>query len=450
VTGLDVTDPANFTLGILGDIYTHHTSDGESGRIDFEYYPELTYLQTLQFGARYSERTSDQIGATEILPLPPDPLSEFPELAMVSPASGFAIAAALPMSDMQKLRSSFGLAPGPADPSPSQEYSLTEKTYAGYGRIIYEFGLGDIEVDGDLGVRVVETKTDAEGAAVIAGGDTVATLKESSYTDVLPSASIRFRLSPEFTLRASASKTVTRPDFLSLSPTLNLSSTTGTGSGGNPDLKAFTTSGADLALEWYFSNSGYATAGIFYKDVDGFLQNESRIEEIGGTPYVITRPVQGSEGHVKGVELQYSHRFIDLPGLLSNLGLNANYTYIDSEQPVEGTEETIQIVGLSKDTVNLGVYYASDPLFVRFGYNYRSGFLQNVANLDAIPGQNEYGSQTFMDATVQYTFTPKVAVVANVLNIAQPTTGYFKMDPLIPSNRFKTYRRYEVGVRLTF
>src|SRR3546814_20700861 len=84
----------------------------------------------------------------------------------------------------------------------------------------------------------------------------------------------------------------------------------------------------DLGFEHYFGNQGLLSAGLFWKEVDSFIVNETVAvfvnDQAGGRLGPVSQPANGSGGRVKGFELagQYAFDF--------GLGFTANYTFSDT------------------------------------------------------------------------------------------------------------------------
>ncbi len=84
-------------------------------------------------------------------------------------------------------------------------------------------------------------------------------------SDFMPHLGVNWSPTKEVIVRASASRNVSRPDFRELSPQLFNDVTGGLAVQGNPDLNRATIIHSDLRLEWYFSESEFASIGGFYK-----------------------------------------------------------------------------------------------------------------------------------------------------------------------------------------
>lgn len=265
-----------------------------------------------------------------------------------------------------------------------------EDTLAGYALV--RFGSdGPLHFDGNVGVRVIQTKNDASGpalriAAIQNTADVPTCLLAASaaglpastcdalaaayafssgnpndlqvdgknkYTNVLPSLNLRFFLQDNLQLRLAAARAMVRPNFNQLNPFTQLSFSfqpTGfppgvgvpggteltpfTGIGGSPRLKPTTSDQFDASLEYYFGSANSLTFAAFYKHIKNYIfagESDQSFTAGGQTiDFRLTRQMNGDKGSIKGFELAYQQFYDFLPGALSGLGLQANLTYVDS------------------------------------------------------------------------------------------------------------------------
>jgi outer membrane receptor protein involved in Fe transport len=78
--------------------------------------------------------------------------------------------------------------------------------------------------------------------------------------------------------------------------------------------------------------------------------------------------------------------FLDrLPGWLSGIGVEANYTYLDSKIPgdlyydINGVAHNdVPLQGLSKHNANVAFLYEHNPFSLRIAYSWRSKYLQST------------------------------------------------------------------------
>ena len=221
---------------------------------------------------------------------------------------------------------------------PGNSYSINEKAYGGYG--LAKFG-GDTW-RGNVGVRVITTDQTSQGFIIGGanpqftnpfGGFTPSTAKRS-YTDILPSANLSLDLSDQVVLRFGAGKTVTRPDFVDITPGVDLNGTLLTGRGGDPNLDPYRANQYDLSIEWYPDRETIVALAAFYKDIQSYIVNSTSTETLPGVfvpgsqpagcvaagggnpnlfncPYQINRRSNGTGGRNPGLRI---------PGFAPDLG----------------------------------------------------------------------------------------------------------------------------------
>ena len=305
-----------------------------------------------------------------------------------------------------------------------------EKTYAAFALLRFGKDLASGTLDGNVGVRVVRTDYTASGSArqpdwtthpllnnngdpdFVSKWGTGAWLPnhfEDSYQDVLPSLNLRWKLSDELQFRLAASKAIARPSLDQLTANLSLGGdilttylppdpndpnapqvpaaevvTSFTGSGGNPLLRPMEATQFDAAAEWYFAPQGSLYTTLFHKDLKNYLLRGSQTQNLFGRDWIVDTTVNGDEGSVRGFEIGYSQFYDGLPGWLRGLGMQANFTYVDSEggSPTPGPSGDAATVppglpleGLSKRSYNVVGLYQRGPVEARLAYNWRQRWL---------------------------------------------------------------------------
>lgn len=280
-----------------------------------------------------------------------------------------------------------------------------------------------VPLDGNVGVRVVRTQETQEGFQGTNSTDAEPIDFDRSYVDTLPSVNLRYELSKGLYLRGAASKTITRPDFNRMSPslTLNAAPVIPIGGAGNPDLRPMRADNYDIALEKYLGKTTSVYLTGFRKNVDGFISNVTNPETHDGTVYQVTRPFNTGASVIRGAELGYQQFYDLLPGWLSGFGLQANYTYVDSD--VE--DSSLPLAGLSRHSYNIIGIYERGPVSARIAYNWRDKYLTSIVS--GIPVyMDAYG---WLDASVSYRFTDKISLAiegTNLLNTVR--TSYYGRD----------------------
>lgn len=330
-----------------------------------------------------------------------------------------------------------------------------ERTEAAYAMLYFgnDEALG-VPVDGNVGVRIVQTKTQADGYGLFpdlsatAASDELKALyhgqyfdtnSRGTYTDVLPSLNLRFKLAEDLQWRIAASRAMARPDFTQLQAFLQLAATTEndgtvsewTGTAGNPDLKPMTANQLDMALEWYFDSSDLLYTTLFYKDVKNYFSTQTRTESYGGQDWLVTRPYNMDKGVIQGFELGYTQFFDSLPGWMSGFGVTGNFTFVDSSGGVNTATDPysnttvigvkLPLEGLSRRSYNLAGIYEQGPWSIRLAYNWRSRYLLTTSDAAThLPTwADDYGQ---LDGSAFYRFDDHWQLGVQANNLTDSTT----------------------------
>ncbi len=361
-----------------------------------------------------------------------------------------------------------------------------EETSAVYAMV--DFGLDDfvLPFDGNVGVRVVNTQVEAEGVQTLTyrvpsdtGTDIQAQspiVVEQDYTEVLPSLNLRFFLAEDLYWRIAASKGLSRPSFYDLRANFTLNEnymdhdsdpTTppvfddATGTGGNPGLEPLTVNQVDTSLEWYYSEAGMLYATLFHKKVKNFIQNgvydaEFEVPGKGLLPFEITAPVNGEEGTIEGFEVGMQTFFDFLPAPWDGFGMQANYTYVDSEAPsptatdTEGNPLLVPLEGLSENSYNLVAMYEKGGFSARLAYNWRDSWVITTSGNGTgnLPIYNDdYGQ---LDASLSYDFNDTYSVSFDVVNLLDENNFTYQAFPNRPRDYVLNDRRIGVRLRANF
>lgn len=448
--GDPATDPSRFYLNGLFQTWSHIEGEENAwrgdGRFDFEEGP----IAALQFGLRYADRTAAAKGSVEISTPPPGgagtgnitanpnpdnqvvglfpadqffcskPGNEALHQQFLTPCYDYLIDSA------DFLRAFYGLPTGLAPENPGRFFDIGEKKTAGYLQARYDFELFGMPVDGLVGVRVEKVRRNLNAFAFDAGtGEYTPLTRDTDDINTLPNFSANLHLSDAWQLRLSAAKTLTYPVFGDLNPSISLNPGTinraGIASSGNPDLTPVESKSYDVSLEWYFSPVGYASVGLFHRDVDGYIQRYVTDTVIGGEPYELSLPLSAGNGYLQGVELAWQQTFDFLPGAWSGLGAQFNYTYIDGETSspafVGGPEITRPLQNVSKNNYNAVLFYENFGISARLAYGYRSRYIDFFTQDTVSGNEDQVEPANSLDLSVGYDITPQATVVFSATNL---------------------------------
>ncbi|PZR34141.1 TonB-dependent receptor [Caulobacter segnis] len=358
---------------------------------------------------------------------------------------------------------------------PGQTYDVTLKEQSAYGSADFEIG----NLHGDIGLRVIQTELNVKqnltgdvrnyGDTNADAGDQVTKRK---YTDWLPSVNAVYDLTDNIKLRAAYAKTMQPLDLgnygggLSIFTAdcgngLNIRCVTGASSSGNPNLNPWRASNFDGAVEYYFGRASMLNISAFQLKIDSFVTGGTIKGRFPDQDGVIRRdvdvslPLQGDGGSVKGVEVGAKIAFADvLPdmGLLSNFGVDGNYTYSPShESRLDLAGDEIPFFDNSKHQFNLVGWYQDDKLQARVAYNYRtdrlSGTMGGGGNR-VIPVMQK--STGYVDVNVSYNVRENVTVYFNGSNVTGEIEDYylrFAKGKTQYSSQNEFEPRYTLGIR---
>jgi TonB-dependent receptor len=513
---------ANYSLGQEMTHFERNAAEAKTARFDAEYSFDDSIIKSVKAGARYSEKSADNINtgydwntryATWFNGYDKNTLPKVTagqaskHLSLYSfdsfqrgdanvPAAGYLYSQAAVKNfrattdDVNSTCPSEPFSWGCADQvypdwtrleNPIYGNQQDEKTAAIYGMVNYAFDDAAFPVDGNVGVRIVQTDNVAHGhivynaitlpnnGPVIQPASSQDYDAENSYTHVLPSFNLRLKASEDLFIRFAASKAIWAPSFADMqarmtvggavrdgvnNPTINdynFSITQDT----NPYLEPMTANQFDISAEWYFDDKGgMAHLALFNKQVEDFFRR-------GTTPFTVAG-VNGNDlsgtatwlanvgsGDINGLEVGFNKFFDSLPAPFDGLGIQANYTYIDSKAhiplplpgtgngaaPIDTDKSTygqLPVDQLSKNAFNIVGMYEKDGISARVAYSWRSKYLigwgSNGFNPDftdwsgkaSIPVYNDdYGQ---VDASIGYTFMDNYTVTLEASNLLKAKT----------------------------
>ncbi|WP_235524429.1 TonB-dependent receptor [Caulobacter sp. Root655] len=349
---------------------------------------------------------------------------------------------------------------------------VEEKDTAAYAQLDFDTDRFAIPIRGDLGVRYVKTEQSSTGYQLVAGAAQQATV-DRDYDDVLPALNLTAELRSDLLLRFGAAKVMTRPNLGSLTPGGSLS-TVGvfSVSSGNPDLDPIRATTYDLAVEWYFAKDSLLSVGLFYKDIESYIQTSrisqpfsasglpvSLLDGLGVSPndtFLFSRPVNTKGGPLKGIEISYQQPFSFLPGAFKNLGAIFNVTIVDSKIDYISARSPTgfvqnDLVGLSKNAFNATLYYEDQRFSARVSGAYRDQYLTAVPSGTSTNDVDGVRKTFTVDASASYSLNKRLKLTFEGLNL----TDEFN-DQYTDSQRDSVYvyshtgRQFNFGLRYSF
>lgn len=267
------------------------------------------------------------------------------------------------------------------------------------------------------------------------------------YTDVLPSLSLNWTLTENQTLRASASQTLSRPEYRELAPVMYREVLGGDNVLGNADLRRSLIRNVDLRWEWYPGPSEAVTVGLFAKDF------KDPIERIflgtSGTRVITFANAEGARNY--GVELELRKGLGFLSDALETTSFFTNATLMESEirinQSLTGVGQTAEdrpMVGQSPYVVNAGLTWANDEntLTATALYNVAGRRINSAAELP-LPSVYEEARHT-LDLSLRFPLTMGLKGKADFENVLD--SPYKLVQGSVEREYYRTGRKFSFGV----
>ncbi len=224
--------------------------------------------------------------------------------------------------------------------------------HAGYGKINWEPVLG---LQLDVGVRYEDAEQSVDPVEVFATpvNSGSSSLLANDYW--LPAATVTWEPIPDFQVRASASKTIARPQFRELIFQTYFDPETNRQFNGNPLLVDSELTNYEARVEYYFGGPDKITLAGFYKDIENPIEAFSTFSDNAQLTSFANAPsatLYGAE-----FDAQYTFELYDMGGFFSTKELVAlvNYTYTQSDISVQTDDITQLFPGGATPATNLFV-----------------------------------------------------------------------------------------------
>ncbi len=346
-------------------------------------------------------------------------------------------------------------------------YKATEKIYAGYFRWDQNFTDNFSMI---VGVRVENTNTEYSGNVVEDEEDLTGNRNiKNDYTNILPSAALKFSPNRNLVLRAAYSTALARPSYFKLSPYVSIIPDDRDIEAGNPNLKASFAHNFDVMGEYYFKSVGLFSIGGFYKKINDFIydfrdQNFTRekfaqqfpdlpntLEE--GQNYTLKTSQNGESVNIYGFEVALQRQLDFLPGFLANFGVYANYTYTKSEADgiynSDGElRENLMLPGTAPHMFNTSLSWENKKFSARISLNYAAAYLDELGGNDF--EDRYYDKQTFLDANVSYAINDKIRIFAEANNLTNQPLRYYQGIKARTMQMEYYMPRYTLGLKFDF
>ena len=299
---------------------------------------------------------------------------------------------------------------------------------------------------------------------------------DKDYDDLMPALNFRWKINPRTDLRFCATHTIARPKFSDLIPreVINVSegSFERTIRTPNFDLMPMESNNYDISLDYYFEPIGLLSVGVFFKDMDGPIYDETRIgvmdEETAEydykydvknrtLPWDVTTKRNAGRAKLGGIEFTFDRQLDFLPDYFRGLGLSSNVALFESSVKLttdtrEG--EKVTMFGQPSMTGNCSLYYNNHNVFARLSYNRRGEYLRSIGtneNIATTIGSSRLDTYVDrmdrVDFTLRYNFENGIQVFADVINLTNEPLVYYINNPVMPKKIQYTETVLSIGVK---
>lgn len=400
-----------------------------------------------------------------------------------------------------------GLTYGPLralDPSQQYKYGVDSKEF--YIQTGFSGSLLGMEYTGNLGVRQVDSDVTIDrhmidSTRLVANTSVLQDLGPEKlnrhYSDTLPNFNLRVQPAPNLIVRAGINKAVTRPDINILGQQTRYSRNANNGvdpnfsdgfniflsaSGGNPNLQPWRSTNLNLGLEWYPTRETLLNLAVYKLKISSFARTETfsapgpDADGVVRRQGVWTQVVNGSGTYTQGVEGGIKMPFTFLPGALSGLGTDANFTYGESKGfDTDLNGNSLPLPNFSEYTVNYALWFQKYGFQARVAANWRSERFSNVrgqrapntslptadaalvAAYNAAPTSVSnarlatwLNGNTFIDASINYAVNKKLTVYLQANNITGAYDSRFAQFEEMFMDQNIYDRNVTIGARVKF
>ncbi len=235
--------------------------------------------------------------------------------------------------------------------------------------------------------------------------------REGSYHNYFPSASLKYKINPNFDVQFGFSSTIRRPTFRDISGVLDVNDEALTVRTPNPSLQPETSRNFAGRVAYYFEPVGILAANVYQNNVKGlFITNTLTAQEFGyrgdldlSNYDFITTTSSVNDVTVRGMELEYSQSLSFLPGPFRGLNVRASYTR---------SYASIRKANMVPHSINAGLSYAYRKLNLYTNLNWRDNYPTNITG-----NPRFYRHRANLDIGGGYRINPRMNFFVSARNI---------------------------------
>jgi TonB-dependent receptor len=370
-------------------------------------------------------------------------------------------------------------------PAAYDNNTIEEDIYSAFVQAKFDGEIGGMETQTVVGLRYEKTKVKANALQNIVdhfvwtsdndfqrafGADLTALADDADYSNWLPNIDFSVAITDQWKARASVSQTIARPAYNNLfmttgvdgPGTLTMLGGIPRANRGNASLAPLESTNIDISVEYYYSDSSYASIGFFAKAVNNFVGTGVTTTDLFG----IQDPSSGAPGTLTAAAaaaLTAQGWAVNEQNMFTMAAILANPAdfpggandYVDPSEP-GGAQQALDMIAnydiiaspctpiVGPPTTSCGT--GADPLFQ---FNLAQPVNTETAKIDGIEvawqhffGDSGFGFQanaTFVNGDVGYNLT------------AAPTVAQFALEGLSDSaNAVLIFEKFGLSARLAY
>jgi iron complex outermembrane recepter protein len=317
-----------------------------------------------------------------------------------------------------------------------------------------------------------------------------------TYSDTLPSFNLRLSPMPNLAVRLGVNKAVTRPDLsvlgkqttYSRNPNNGLDPTLDPGvlvftsaNAGNPDLKPWRSTNYNVSMEWYPTREVLVNLAAYRVAIASFARTSTFFAPGPDSDGVVrrsgiwTQTVNGEGTSTQGLEGGVKMPFTFLPGALSGLGTDANFTFGKSKGfDTDFLGNSLPLPDFSEKTANLAIWYQKYGWQARVAGNWRSPRFSSVrgqrnpntnlsssdaalvAAFSANPSISNarlatwYNAVAYVDASISYDFNEHATLYLQATNLLKAYDSRYAQFKEMFMDQSVYDRTVTIGARFKF
>ena len=235
--------------------------------------------------------------------------------------------------------------------------------------------------------------------------------RKGSYDSLFPSASLKYRITPQLDAQFGFSSTIRRPTFRDLAGVWTINDEAFTVTAPNPQLTPETSRNYSARLAYYFEPVGIFAVNAFQNSVKGLFSNDRlTAAEFGYSGDLdlsayefITTSQSVNRVVVRGMEYEYSQSLSFLPEPFRGLNVRASYTRNYAE---------IKKANMIPHSLNAGVSYAYRRASAYANLTWRDDYPTTVTG-----NPRFYRHRTNLDIGGSYRFNARYSAFFSARNI---------------------------------